>query len=170
MVSKQGGASPIDQGHLPDLGQRGEGWVALQVILLVAIVGAGFIGSQWNGPIRIVGVIAGVGSIVSGIGLVTAGILQLRSQLTAFPKPVPGGRLIEAGVFSLVRHPMYGGGVMAAVGWGLAMASPTALAGALVLGVFFDLKSRREEAWLDEQFAAYAAYRRRTRRLIPWLY
>jgi protein-S-isoprenylcysteine O-methyltransferase Ste14 len=45
-----------------------------------------------------------------------------------------------------------------------------ALAGAVLLGVFFDLKSRREEAWLVEQFGGYAAYRRRRRRLIPWLY
>lgn len=108
--------------------------------------------------------------ITSGVGLVTAGILRLRRQLTAFPRPVPGGRLIEDGAFALVRHPMYGGAVIAALGWGLAMASPVALAGAVVLGVFFDLKSRREEAWLGEQFAGYAAYRRRTRRLIPWLY
>ena len=65
---------------------------------------------------------------------------------------------------------MYGGAVIAALGWGLAMASPMALAGAFVLGVFFDLKSRREEAWLGERFAGYAAYRQHTRRLIPWLY
>jgi len=57
-----------------------------------------------------------------------------------------------------------------ALGWGLVMASPMALAGAVLLGVFFDLKSRREEAWLVEQFGGYAAYRRRRRRLIPWLY
>jgi protein-S-isoprenylcysteine O-methyltransferase Ste14 len=37
----------------------------------------------------------------------------------------------------------------------------------VALGVFADLKSRREEAWLSEQFAGYAACRRRTRRLIP---
>jgi protein-S-isoprenylcysteine O-methyltransferase Ste14 len=108
--------------------------------------------------------------MAAGMGLVTAGILGLRRQLTAYPRPVPGGRLIEDGAFGLVRHPMYGGGVLAASGWGLAMASPTALAGAVVLGVFADLKSRREEAWLGEQFAGYAAYRRRTRRLIPWIY
>ena len=155
---------------LPDLGRRGEGWVVLQVVLLVAIVGAGFLGPQWDGPARVVGVIVGVAFIAVGLGLVTAGILVLRRQLTAYPRPVPGGRLIEDGVFGLVRHPMYGGGVIVALGWGLAMASPMALAGAFVLGVFFDLKSRREEAWLAEQFTGYAAYRRRTRRLIPWVY
>jgi protein-S-isoprenylcysteine O-methyltransferase Ste14 len=65
---------------------------------------------------------------------------------------------------------MYGGAVIAALGWSLAMASPFALLGALALLVFFDLKSRREEAWLGEQFAGYEAYRQRTRRLIPFLY
>ena len=125
---------------LPDLGRRGEGWVVLQVVLLVAIVGAGFLGPAWAGPARVVGAIAGVALIVFGLGLVAAGILGLRRQLTAYPRPVPGGRLIEDGVFGLVRHPMYGGGVLVALGWGLAMASPMAIAGALVLGVFFDLE------------------------------
>ena len=155
---------------LPDLGRRGEGWVVLQVVLLVAILGAGFLGPVWAGPARLVGAILGVASIIVGLGLLAGGVLGLRRQLTAFPRPVPGGRLIEDGVFGLVRHPMYGGGVLVALGWGLAMASPMVIAGALVLGVFFDLKSRREEAWLAEQFAGYAAYRRRTRRLIPWVY
>ena len=118
---------------------------------------------------RAVGAFTGIGLVALGVALVAAGILALRRQLTAYPMPVPGGRLIEDGVFGLVRHPMYGGAVIAAVGWGLAMASPATLASALVLLVFFDLKSRREEAWLGELFAGYAAYRQRTSRLIPWL-
>ena len=155
---------------LPDLGRRGEGWVVLQIVLLVAIVGVGFLGPAWHGPARVVEAIAGGALLVLGLGIVAAGVLGLRRQLTAYPRPVPGGRLVEDGVFGLVRHPMYGGGVIVALGWGLAMASPLAIAGALVLDVFFDLKSRREEAWLAEHFAGYTAYRRRTRRLIPWIY
>ena len=169
MISTKGRSLTTKRVHLPDLGQRGEGWVALQVVLLITIVGAGFVGPLWTGPVRMVGAIVGAALIAFGIGLVTAGILGLRRQLTAYPRPVPGGRLIQNGAFGIVRHPMYGGGVIAALGWGVAMASPLALAGALVLGVFFDLKSRREEAWLSEQFVGYAAYRRRTRRLIPWI-
>lgn len=156
--------------HLPDLGRRGEGWVAAQVVLFVIVIGSGFAGPLWNGPARAVGAFAGSGLIAAGVILVAAGILALRRQLTAFPMPVPGGRLIEEGPFGLVRHPMYGGGVIAALGWSLLTASPTTLASALLLLGFFDLKSRREEAWLGERFAGYAAYRRRTRRLIPWIY
>ena len=67
------------------------------------------------------------------------------------------------------RIPAIAGLAIAAVGWGLLTASPLALVVAFVLFGFFELKSRREEAWLDRQFAAYAAYRARTRRLIPWI-
>jgi protein-S-isoprenylcysteine O-methyltransferase Ste14 len=156
--------------RLPDLGPRGEGWVVLQLLLFAVVIGSGVVGPRWGGADRMAAAIAGSGLVAAGVVLVAAGILALRRQLTAYPMPVTGGRLIADGVFGLVRHPMYGGAVIAAVGWGLATASPTTLAGALVLLVFFDLKSRREEAWLGERFAGYAAYRQETRRLIPWLY
>lgn len=170
MTSTQGSFPKTAGLHLPELGRRGGGWVVLQLVLLVAIAAAGFLGAEWRGPARMIGAIAGAALMTSGLGLVAAGILGLRRQLTAYPKPVPGGRLIEDRAFGLVRHPMYGGGVIAAIGWGLAMASLLALVGAFVLGIFADLKSRREEAWLGEQFEGYAAYRQRTRRLLPWLY
>jgi protein-S-isoprenylcysteine O-methyltransferase Ste14 len=163
--------SPTGNGsHLPDLGRRGEGWVVIQGVLLLAIGVAGFAGPAWSGSPRLITAIVGVALIAGGASLVVAGVLRLRRQLTAYPRPVPGGRLIDDGVYGLVRHPMYGGGVIVTLGWGLAMASPVAIAGALVLGAFFDLKSRREESWLGDQFPEYAAYRRRTHRLIPWLY
>ncbi len=44
------------------------------------------------------------------------------------------------------------------------------LAAFLALFGFFDLKSRREEAWLAERFPGYADYRARTKRFIPWAY
>jgi protein-S-isoprenylcysteine O-methyltransferase Ste14 len=163
-------STPMKRTHLPNLGPRGEGWVVLQLLLFAVVIGTGFAGPLWSGAARAVGAIAGGGLVVAGFAFVSAGVLALRQQLTAFPMPVLGGRLIEDGVFGLVRHPMYGGGVIAALGWGLFTASPMALASALILLAFFDLKSRREEAWLGERYAAYAAYRRHTRRLIPWLY
>jgi hypothetical protein len=44
MSSTNGRSPTTSRAHLPDLGQRGEGWVILQVVLLVAIAGAGFLG------------------------------------------------------------------------------------------------------------------------------
>jgi protein-S-isoprenylcysteine O-methyltransferase Ste14 len=98
------------------------------------------------------------------------GLLGLRENLTAVPRPVEGGRLVDTGVYGLVRHPIYTGIIAAAVGWGLLAASPPALVVAIGLGIFFDLKSRREEAWLLDAYPAYAGYRRRVRKLIPLVY
>ena len=78
--------------------------------------------------------------------------------------------LVETGAYRLARHPIYGGLILGALGWGLATASPVALGLAGVLVVFFDLKSRREEIWLVDQFDGYAEYRGRTPRLLPWIY
>ena len=108
--------------------------------------------------------------IAAGGLLSVRGVLDLRENLTPFPRPLPGARLVESGSYRLVRHPIYGGLITAAAGWGLATASLPALLGALLLAGFFDLKSRREELWLAEQFEEYDAYRARRRRLLPWIY
>ena len=60
--------------------------------------------------------------------------------------------------------------MLAAVGWSIATASPLALVPTVVLGLLFDAKSRREEAWLTERLPGYAAYRARTRKFVPGLY
>ena len=49
-------------------------------------------------------------------------------NLTPFPEPLPGARLVESGAYRLVRHPIYGGLILGALGWGLLTASPLALA------------------------------------------
>ncbi len=155
---------------LPDLGPRGEGYVAIQAVLFVAIALAGLLGPAWSGPVRVATDTLGGVLIVGGGVLALRGVLDLGDSLTVVPRPRDRSTLVQRGAYALVRHPIYGGLVLAAVGWGLATASPLAIAAGLVLGVFFDLKSRREEGWLEERYADYPAYRSRTRRLIPWLY
>jgi protein-S-isoprenylcysteine O-methyltransferase Ste14 len=156
--------------RLPDLGPRGEGWFLIQIALFGAIALAGSLGPAWAGVARSVGLAAGAGLIVCGALFAFRGVLDLRANLTPFPRPLPDARLVETGSYRLARHPIYGGLILGAFGWGLATASPVALGLAGVLAVFFDLKSRREEVWLADQFDGYAAYRRRTRRLLPWIY
>jgi protein-S-isoprenylcysteine O-methyltransferase Ste14 len=156
--------------RLPDLGRRGEGWVLLQLLLFAVIAISGAAGPAWSGPWRTAAVAAGAVLIATGGLLAARGVLDLRENLTPFPRPLPGAQLVESGAYGLVRHPIYGGLILGALGWGLATASILAFVGALVLLAFFDLKSRREEIWLAEQFTGYGSYRTRTRRLLPWLY
>ncbi len=161
---------PAPPSRLPDLGPRGEGWVAIQVVLFVLLAVAGSAGPAWGDPWLMVGRAAGALLIASGIAFAGLGLGGLRENLTAVPRPVEDGRLIDTGVYGLVRHPIYTGIILAAVGWGLVTASPPALLVAFGLGFFFDLKSRREEAWLGAAYPAYADYRNRVRKLIPLVY
>jgi protein-S-isoprenylcysteine O-methyltransferase Ste14 len=156
--------------RLPDLGPHGEGWVAIQVGLFGLLAVAGSAGPAWGDPWLAVGRAAGVLFVAAGIGIAVLGLVGLRENLTAVPRPIEGGRLIDTGVYGMVRHPIYTGVIVAAVGWGLVTASLPALVVALGLGIFFDLKSRREEAWLLAAYPAYADYRHRVRKLIPLVY
>lgn len=154
---------------LPSLGRHGEGWFAAQVLLLVAIGAAGLVGPAWDGALRGVTLGAGLALMALGLLLAVRGVLDLGPNLTPFPRPKAGGELVERGIYGRVRHPIYGGLILGGLGWGLFMASVPAIAGTCLLGAFFMLKARREEAWLSERFAGYAAYAQRTGRFVPRL-
>ena len=106
------------------------------------------------------------------LGLVLAfrGLVDLREALTPLPHPRDGASLVDTGSYRLVRHPIYGGIILGATGYGLVTASPPAILGAAALLGFFRLKSAREELWLEQRYPDYPAYRQRTRRMIPYLY
>jgi protein-S-isoprenylcysteine O-methyltransferase Ste14 len=156
--------------RLPDLGRRGEGWFLLQLVFFGAIAVSGFTEPAWNGWALAAGIALGGVLVLCGGILALRGVLDLRANLTPFPKPLDNALLVETGAYRLVRHPIYGGLILGALGWGLVRAAPLALLGAVALAVFFDLKSRREEVWLAERYREYPAYRNRTRRLLPWIY
>ena len=160
----------MTQSSIPELGRRGEGWFAIQVVLIALVGIAGGLGPAWSGPARVIGF--GAGLVLAGLGGILAlrGIVDLRESLTPFPMPIDGSRLVDTGAYRLVRHPMYGGLILGALGWGLLTASVPALLGAFALAVVLRLKSAREEIWLADRFEAYQAYRARTRRFVPWLY
>lgn len=156
--------------NLPSLGPRGEGWVALQFALLGAIGVAALAGPAWGDPARTVTTIVGFALAIVGLGMATLGLRDLGSNLTPLPYPRAAARLVDTGIYGRVRHPIYGGIIVGALGWGLATASIVALVLAGILVMFFVLKSRREEAWLAARFPEYPAYRRRTHALIPFLF
>lgn len=112
----------------------------------------------------------GVVLLAAAAWIVYRGIDDLGSNLTALPAPRPEARLVETGIYSRVRHPIYAGVIGVAVGWALFVVSLPALVVALLLAAWLDLKSRREEVWLVAHHAGYDAYRRRTARFVPGLY
>jgi protein-S-isoprenylcysteine O-methyltransferase Ste14 len=152
---------------------RGEGWVVAQIVLMALVA---FGPRAWPGapawPVALarLGPIAGIVLMVIGAALVGLGIAALGRNLSAVPRPIPGATLVERGPYRLVRHPMYAGAVLVAFGWALSVHGILTLGYAAALLVFFDVKARREERWLCEKVAGYAAYQLRARRLIPFIY
>jgi protein-S-isoprenylcysteine O-methyltransferase Ste14 len=158
---------------LPSLGRRGEGWVVLQVATLGLVVIAGrFLPGPRTGQLHAVAFIVGVAVMVAGAVLATFAVTELRRSdaFTAVPRPRTEGHLVETGPYRYVRHPVYSGMLLGSLGWAVARLSWPALLAIVVLAVVLDLKRRREEAWLVDRYAGYAAYLQRTRALFPFIY
>lgn len=149
------------------MGKRGEWWVVLQGILLFAVALAPRVGWFALPP-----ELMWLGFLLMAAGGIfgAAGALHLGENLTVFPKPRENGRLVTSGTYALARHPIYSGLVLAAFGWALWNLNPLGLLLAAALGIFFDAKSRHEERWLAEKYPEYAEYRKRVRKLIPFVY
>lgn len=157
--------------RVPSLGPRGEGWVALQFALLGAIAAAGWLfGGGLSGTAQAALVVVGGLLIVGGLALAFLGVRDLDSSLSPLPRPTDRAVLISHGVYRRLRHPIYAGLVLGAVGWSLLTGSLVALALSLALAVVLDLKSRREEVWLRQRYADYGTYAARTRRFVPGIY
>jgi 2-amino-4-hydroxy-6-hydroxymethyldihydropteridine diphosphokinase len=148
----------------------GRVWVGVQLALLVAIalgvVSDGSLPGTPLGPMRLVGAL----TLILGGALVLAAARSLGRGLTIMPEPVPGGILVESGVYAHARHPMYGGVVLVMLGVSLLLASRVGASLSIVLFAFFWAKSVHEERRLRIAYPSYAAYRSRVRRrMIPYL-
>ena len=120
------------------------------MILLAAIFLSALTGLGWPGTLEPIAWATGALLILLGLSLLIAGAVALGSALTPLPAPRGGAALRTGGVYRLVRHPMYGGGILIALGWSAIFATPVGLALTVVLGGFAELKARHEESWLQQ--------------------
>lgn len=155
----------------PRLGARGEGWIGIQTLGIVAVLLGGYlVPTEWTGTLRIAGIVAGATLALTGVGLFAWGTKTLGSLFSIWVAPRPAGHVVTTGPYRLVRHPVCSGQVLFAFGYALLRGSiPAVVLAVLYLAVVL-LKVTREEAWLRETYPDYAAFAARTRhRLIPGL-
>ncbi len=91
-------------------------------------------------------------------------------QLRFFPELAGQARLITHGPYRWIRHPMYLALLITLVALVFAKPTPDRIAIWLALVADLLLKLRYEEQLLAARFPDYEAYRRRTKRIIPFLY
>ncbi|RMD63854.1 isoprenylcysteine carboxylmethyltransferase family protein, partial [Candidatus Parcubacteria bacterium] len=114
------------------------------------------------------------GMVLIGLGLLVRwlAVFTLRQYFTSNVRIDRDQQLIEKGVYRLVRHPAYTGSLLSFLGLGLAFNNWLSL-----LVIFLPIllaflnRIRVEERALEQAFGqAYADYRQRVKRLIPFVY
>ena len=146
------------------LGQRGEAYFAAQFALL---------GLVFVGPETFDSALAAVGwaAVVGAGALAVAAQQALGNNLTPLPEPRPSNTLVTSGVYSLVRHPMYGALVLLALGVAAITDDGTRYVLAGVLAVVLSRKADFEERELIKRHAReYEEYRRSSKKMLPWLW
>jgi protein-S-isoprenylcysteine O-methyltransferase Ste14 len=137
-------------------------------VLLACLPGLAHLGPRSAAEWVAVG--AGIAGIVAGGLVVLSGFRDLGPSLTPMPRPRDDAGLVEGGIYAWIRHPIYAGLILGALGCSAVARSLLAVTVTLLLAIFLDLKSRREEGWLADRYPGYDAYRRRTRRFLPGIY
>lgn len=151
-------------------GSRGEWWVIAQFTLGPLVALTTWVTRAGGDSASIVSVGAGLALAALAAVFLLGGIISLGRNLTALPRPIDNGELVESGLYRVVRHPIYAGVILGALAWALVCGSLIGVGLSVGVFVFFDLKSRREEAWLLERYAGYALYRQRVKKLLPLIY
>ncbi|WP_062309270.1 methyltransferase family protein [Polynucleobacter sinensis] len=155
------------------LKQRGVGYVLVQGILIGLIL-FGPRGSillpdfliYWLPYLQVLGTII----CILGLLFSLVAALNLGPNLTPLPCPKDHAQLVQLGLYRFVRHPIYSGVLMVALGWLCIYPYLFVLMYAIALTLFFEFKIKREERWLLEKFPAYSEYRQKVKKLIPWVY
>ena len=127
------------------------GWVlvGVQALLLILLVLLPKRRSLFAPPdfLDVLGIILMVG----GLALVIVSLVSLGAALTPTPVPQESAALRTKGVYSLVRHPVYSGILVAALGFTLAVGSIWQVLMWVALAVFFYAKAFWEDRLLAEK-------------------
>jgi protein-S-isoprenylcysteine O-methyltransferase Ste14 len=109
---------------------------------------------------------------LAGAAVVVRSRAELGPAWSFVPKADPGTGLVTTGPYRLVRHPIYFGLFLFAMGEALAFGSwPAVMIVLSGIAPTFAWRARAEEKLLSRTFGdRYPAYRQRTRMIIPYLF
>lgn len=104
-----------------------------------------------------------LGAVVGGLGA-----LGLGRDLRFSPVPPSGGRLHRTGIYAFIRHPMYLGLILGALGVTVATGRLLALLGLVGLTALLSVKGRLEDVILERKFGwEFTVYSVRVPAIVP---
>ncbi|HEY1836418.1 MAG TPA: isoprenylcysteine carboxylmethyltransferase family protein [Rhizomicrobium sp.] len=114
--------------------------------------------------------IAGVALCAVGVGIAIAARIQIGRNWGMPMARKENPELITTGPYAVIRHPIYTGFLLAMLGSALGE-SIVWLVPFAIAGLYFTASAFREEKTMAEQFPEqYAAYRARTKMLVPFVF
>lgn len=140
-------------------------FVSIQLVLFIA-----FVFPIFEHSFHLNNIFKYTAIVFAAIGLfaIALAILQLNKNLTPFPTPKENGTLIQTGLYKFVRHPIYSGIILTALGFGFYDGSFWKIAVGFSLWILFYFKSKYEERLLTNQFSDYKEYKKNTGRFFPF--
>lgn len=108
---------------------------------------------------------------ILGVALAIWAIYTMRPiRVSIFPEPRSDNKMVETGPYAVIRHPMYTAILM--VAFALSFDRMDAFSGVLLLVLTVNqvIKLRYEEGLLLAKHEGYAAYMKRTKALIPFVW
>lgn len=115
---------------------------------------------------------SGLFLILAGLLLRWSAVLTLRYYFTSNVQILKGHQLVERGLYRLIRHPAYAGSLISFLGLGIALNSWLSVVVIFVpIFLAFSRRIKIEEEALQNAFGSdYQEYKKRSKKLIPFIY
>ncbi len=147
---------------------REQRWSTVILIANGLLMGTLCFIAGWNGrPVPAVVFLAGNGLAAAGIVLVTWSRRILGRHFSIHLQVDAEHKLVTAGPYGVVRHPIYSGDLLLYLGVPLLSGAWEALVCPLIYLGLAVVRSRKEEVMLGDAYPDYAAYKERTSALVP---
>lgn len=95
--------------------------------------------------------VLGIVLMIAGLTIALIALVNLGAALTPTPVPQEGAALRTGGIYAVVRHPVYVGILVAALGFTLAVGSLWQVLLWVALAIFFGAKAHWEDRLLGER-------------------
>ena len=145
---------------------RGYFYVAVQFLLIALLFTAPRQPEPYGAFSDVVGIV-GVAVIALGAVILVTSFVRLGRSLTANPVPKEDGVLVTSGLYGRVRHPIYFGLLVLAIGVVLDAGWWPQIVIALMLYFLLNIKAQFEEDMLRKKYPEYKAYAQKTPRFFP---
>ncbi|MFA5403966.1 MAG: methyltransferase [Ignavibacteria bacterium] len=109
-------------------------------------------------------------ALIFSLILAVWSMIVMKFHFNAAPDVLPGAKLTIKGPYKLIRHPMYTSLLLLILVWIINDFTFVRLTISIIFFIDLILKIFYEEKLLSKNFKEYSKYKKRTKRIIPYIY